>query len=1097
MKYLLLLLLASYNSICIGQSNAVSDETPRMSLLAPEASSLGRYEITPVSEYTGVPSIEIPLWICHDGDIAFPLTLAYHASGIKVAQESTWVGLGWDLVGVGCINRILSGSHDNNNVNSSIAEWQQFFSNYSDATAEPNDVCQWGEKVSDSEQAYKLKIYNDLLWGMGEPDLFQCIFCGHSLVFYIDPFTKIPQTVGEDKNEYKIIKIGNTLYHGWRIIAPDGVKYDFETRGTDMTSTREVSTWYLTQIIHPERGSLSIQYTDGNTHLSSVSTLSQYNRTFNYIKTLDSYMPNKSGEPSPELFGIKDSYDYLNSYIRHRYPISISTSLEDVRFFTSNRNDLDGGLKLDSITVSEKISGEVVCRLNFYYSYFEGSKIGGDYLSVLNPNVDAKRLRLKLDSVVVNGENYSFGYNKTPLPYKTSYSVDFWGYFNGMNNSNLLCPADYRELCQRKSLRGQFGSKFSNRYANPSVIQAGILNKIVYPTKGYAIFNYEPNTFVDDSIWCPTANVIANSEVLVNHFAKAPKDNVNSTDKYFTLEEETQVHIIFSVTGPSSQWNKIEENARGRLVGFSGNNGFSSKSYQPLPLNGNTTMVQTQYFDITLPAGGYGILCDFPTGIEGYAAMTLTYSKQIESEYDSISYGGGVRIASIEQHEEDGALLRKRMFKYEESNGTSSGRLLCPLPFIQTDSALFASVSELHGPSNEKSYHYCLDLYREFSISSSVRMPAITSLFSTPVAYSKVRVEDVTTSQLNEWTETRFINDKIRHYFYDVYLMPHYNNGKILQKDIYAADGKLKRRIDYSYKTISYNEEMVNAIIKDRTPGIPDVDLWHYIHQIKRYRIQCYPFITELSVPDEVRTSDIFYGNNVADTLCKTVVYDYDSYNHQPSRISEIIGNGTWKSVELKYANNYPYSGYYRALTDSNYINLPLGKTYRVNDHVVRRTQLTMRQNAGHFVKDVFSTATGTSDYLPQITYDNYDDYGNVLQITQPDSVKVSYIWSYCHQYPVAEITGMTYAQLQSQLKSDLLYSISNNLLNENNIGNIKSRLSNALVKLMLYKPLRGMSLQISPNGNIEHYDYDSFGRLKTVKNSDNQTIMKYDYHYK
>jgi YD repeat-containing protein len=57
--------------------------------------------------------------------------------------------------------------------------------------------------------------------------------------------------------------------------------------------------------------------------------------------------------------------------------------------------------------------------------------------------------------------------------------------------------------------------------------------------------------------------------------------------------------------------------------------------------------------------------------------------------------------------------------------------------------------------------------------------------------------------------------------------------------------------------------------------------------------------------------------------------------------------------------------------------------------------------------------------------------------------------------------------------------------------------LTNSLVTTYTYKPLIGMTSQTDPNGVTTYYEYDSFGRLKFIKDDKGNMLKKYEYHYK
>src|SRR6266540_1809501 len=72
--------------------------------LSPNAAELNKYSSIPVNGMTGVPGIGFPLYEINTGKISLPISLSYHASGIKVSQKATWVGLGWSFNAGGVIS---------------------------------------------------------------------------------------------------------------------------------------------------------------------------------------------------------------------------------------------------------------------------------------------------------------------------------------------------------------------------------------------------------------------------------------------------------------------------------------------------------------------------------------------------------------------------------------------------------------------------------------------------------------------------------------------------------------------------------------------------------------------------------------------------------------------------------------------------------------------------------------------------------------------------------------------------------------------------------------------------------------------------------
>lgn len=108
MKNIIVTLLSFF---CLGSLSAQTFFEPK-AIPSPNAASLSVYGEVPVGYYTGVPDINIPLYELELDGMKFPLSLNYHASGVRVAQDAGWVGMGWSLNAGGCITCSVRGWAD-------------------------------------------------------------------------------------------------------------------------------------------------------------------------------------------------------------------------------------------------------------------------------------------------------------------------------------------------------------------------------------------------------------------------------------------------------------------------------------------------------------------------------------------------------------------------------------------------------------------------------------------------------------------------------------------------------------------------------------------------------------------------------------------------------------------------------------------------------------------------------------------------------------------------------------------------------------------------------------------------------------------------
>lgn len=147
-----------------------------------------------------------------------------------------------------------------------------------------------------------------------------------------------------------------------------------------------------------------------------------------------------------------------------------------------------------------------------------------------------------------------------------------------------------------------------------------------------------------------------------------------------------------------------------------------------------------------------------------------------------------------------------------------------------------------------------------------------------------------------------------------------------------------------------------------------------------------------------------------------------------------------------------------------------------------------------------------------RIVYHEYDALGNPIDVSRVDGPHTYYVWGYQGQYPIAKIenleTGDITPGIQNLMDAAVAASNSDNdtcldsgNCNEKNLrvqlDSLRNGLpSKALMTSYTYDVLVGVSSSTDPKGYTMYYEYDTFNRLKAVKDDEGNFIEDYEYHY-
>jgi hypothetical protein len=511
MKKKIFLLLLLSNSYSILNAQTQGPQLVRVTPPSPNVQAFQKYGDIPVSAYTGVPGISIPLYTVKFRDISVPISISYHASGIKVSEEASQIGLGWALNAGGVISRTVIGADDffgNNYFYANPDLPDPNLPDFADGLG-PTRLLQSGctaelyNKSIPDQPTIQTKYLEDY-FGNGyefQPDQYYYNFQDKSGKFI---FKRNRQAILQKQEKIEITCLDNSG-NAWQIKDLNGFIYLFdkyETYVDNTTSSTVKSAWYLTKITSPSGNQVTFNYTFESQY---IRTIGGYSETRDVFRTAGAiFEASWGGTAYPPQYGSAPGQAYTKVTLS-----SIDFTNGLVYFnYSDNRNDVTGDKRLESIEVKSRdasgnISTTALKKIIFSYDYFSG---GDD--PDFSTGYGSPSLRLKLTSVHTEGNYngntvieppYTFDYHEgdsyTTLPAKTSFARDHWGYYNGKTYTNSLIPTFVPLSDPLNPVASVIGNMQTERNTDPAFSQAFSLKMIHYPTGGSTEFQYESNTY--------------------------------------------------------------------------------------------------------------------------------------------------------------------------------------------------------------------------------------------------------------------------------------------------------------------------------------------------------------------------------------------------------------------------------------------------------------------------------------------------------------------------------------------------------------------------------------------------------------------------
>lgn len=557
MKQPVLLFIAIFGLYYVNMK-AQAPQLAKVTPPSPNAVALQKYGDIPVSPYTGIPDISIPVYTAKFRDITVPISLSYHASGIKVAEEASPVGLGWVLNAGGCISRNIINGDD-------FFTWL-YFNNSTNTLPDftynqgPRGFIVEGCVLPMFSRTTSPTMYDlDLASKLGanyefQPDQYSYNFQGRSGKFTL----KRNMQAAIQNVEKLAITCQDTDGNSFQIKDEHGVTYDFmQYESVQESGLLKKTAWYLTKITSPLGNTVTFTYTTiANQFVATVGS---------YVQTKEDYATPGvfsdamySGFVQPPQAGIAPAKNY--TYLQLS-TIDFTTGI--VKFNYSDRLDVSGDKMLDSISVYAKdpqgvANATPLKTVYLLHNYFDKGIVDDDYNSATLNNSK----RLKLTQVIEKGyyggtsvstKPYTFTYYEGgtyDLPSKTSFARDHWGYYNGKTSNTSLIP-NFLPASSPDEVSKMLGIQGSQRDPDKNYTQAWSLSSIQYPTGGSTEFQYEANDFDevlsqanDASYFGKTYNIVQANQYLrydnaTKLFSAPQKDTADLRNQYTFVSNYT------------------------------------------------------------------------------------------------------------------------------------------------------------------------------------------------------------------------------------------------------------------------------------------------------------------------------------------------------------------------------------------------------------------------------------------------------------------------------------------------------------------------------------------------------------------------------
>lgn len=1176
----------SFNFGFAQSTTTTPNYAPDLNVKQPEVASLLKFIETPVSYNSGLPNISIPIHTIKQGDITYPISIDYNASGVNVNERAGWVGMGFSI-NQPQVTRMIKGIADDKGgfiyeteytidkirdfYIHSFAEWCGIKGyNTEDDIGNSIHMGEYGAYEDDimatnfGFKQFRLaaKLATEGIIDL-ESDEYRVILPnGENIRFYFSqdrttefPYGKIIQ-IPITNNKITPIFTGS-LITGWEVIGTDGFVYNFlsgnstiltesySIGGNDLPSLDGkgkdgncITSWMLSKIKSPTNKELNFTYAP-----FIYNDCNQTNQRRNIMSSI--FIQN---------FDNSVTTNYQKTIGFNYFLESIYGSFGRVNFNldTDIRDDYAFGKKLNSITIYDTNLKKVNSFAFDYIFKTSPDPIKEIYTCGYKHEKSDLVKRMFLDKITilgnidtsnVNKPNYSFSYNSTEMPYRFSFASDWWGYYNGAIDNKSLVPTRFR-----------FDADMPNRNVDSNFSQAGLLTEIKFPTGGSTKYEFESNRgiyenpivkryhmlqsigegYIDGiniipSIktginfntldYTPVSNTLnangsrkliyeknftVGDNVIGYHYGLLGSSNIMTINAYYYINAHCNNCIYPEnsmpvLNGCSVYYKIMKNNVQINPQQLISGNHIVSGEFQVGDFNNGQMQIDPQEYKLVVEINtGHSTVFEEPTYNPDIDNVTIDFNwdiinpdlvTKIGDKYDMAV--GGHRIKSIKTFENTTTLPLEKQYEYKDENGVESG--FCN--FRLTNFFGFADIFYLNSDNN-----FPLQFYH-----------------GQPVGYSFVKEKLISglEKKISTYKYTFFpsTNGYGACYFFNY----SYGNGGICPCVDNPSNGLLIENNIGSVRKISSAYTTPNPLLN--TTYIKGYNVSNRLEAgIEPENESDYAKYSISNFYEQKPFQSISEEYFPTGTITTTTNNTYNTTNHL-QLISQVTSTSTGSSeTNYFYPQDLPNEPHASDLITQNRIATPLVTQTIKNGLKLaeQKTEYAKDSSTNNLLLPKFIYANKGAELIDtnadkRITYNQYDNKGNLLEYTLENGTPVAIIWGYNQTQPIAKIENAPYSAISSFVSN--LQGLSNDdndhcttnpcTGNEHNLRialnalRYEPALANAMITTYTYDPLIGVTSITDPKGETHYFNYDAFGRLENVKDKDGNILSENEYHYK